>query len=364
MAWFKVDDNFYDHPKVDELSLEAVGLWTLCGTYAARHLTDGFIPHRRVTRLGGDPDTAAELVDAELWEETDGGYTFLNWHDYQPTKNKVESRRETDRDRKRKQRRNKTGQFEESAKSHAVTPSGIPEASQGPSHTASRDSHNTGENQPSDIGVTELDITPDLSGFHASATENKNQKPRNHAEQPKMSEECHTVTPDGHAAASHPESHRPDPTRPDPSPNTLSLHAVNGDNDEKESTPEPKFSQDVTGLADYLADWIVQNGNRKPNVTKTWLQAIDRLIRIDGYTPDEIRQVIDWSQRDEFWQDNILSAGKLRKQFDQLKNRMFKDQNRYSGPAGMAPGSQRALNTLQLGQALQAAHDHERNQLT
>lgn len=106
-----------------------------------------------------------------------------------------------------------------------------------------------------------------------------------------------------------------------------SSHVASDDAGQK-TEPDPEFSEDVKALAQHLADWIIRNGNRKPTVGKTWHQAIDRLIRIDGYEPQNIRQVIDWSQQDEFWQGNILSAPKLRKQFDQLKNRMFQERNR------------------------------------
>lgn len=134
MAWFRVDDNFYDHPKVDELSLDAVGLWLLCGTYVAKQLTDGYIPERRVTRLGGNPGLVQELINAELWVEADGGYEFRNWSDYQPTKADVEARRKADRERQQKRRRNSQGQYISSEQSHAVTPSGLTAESRSESH--------------------------------------------------------------------------------------------------------------------------------------------------------------------------------------------------------------------------------------
>ena len=34
--------------------------------------------------------------------------------------------------------------------------------------------------------------------------------------------------------------------------------------------------------------------------------------------------MIEWCQTDEFWQDNILSTAKLRKQYDQLVLKMNK----------------------------------------
>ena len=105
MAWFKVDDNFYDHPKVDSLTLEAVGVWLLCGTYAARHLTDGHIATRRAYRMGATEDTISELIDAGLWVETTDGYQFHGWDMYQPTRAAVEAERAKARERQQKRRR-------------------------------------------------------------------------------------------------------------------------------------------------------------------------------------------------------------------------------------------------------------------
>jgi hypothetical protein len=41
----------------------------------------------------------------------------------------------------------------------------------------------------------------------------------------------------------------------------------------------------------------------------------------DGWSPERIETIIRWSQANEFWQSNILSMPKLRKQFDQLRMR-------------------------------------------
>jgi len=56
---------------------------------------------------------------------------------------------------------------------------------------------------------------------------------------------------------------------------------------------------------------------KQPNLIK-WTEHIDKLIRIDKRTVDEIEQVINWSQENEFWKNNILSTEKLRKQFSTL----------------------------------------------
>ena len=106
MTWFKIDDSLYDHPKVEHLSLAAVGLWTLAGTYCARQLTDGVISHKRVGMLGGTDSLVAELVGAGLWVAVEEGYEFHDWTAYQPTRQEVEAKREGARERQRKHRRN------------------------------------------------------------------------------------------------------------------------------------------------------------------------------------------------------------------------------------------------------------------
>ena len=112
MTWVKLDDGFYDHPKVEGLSLAAVGLWTLCASYAGKHLSDGFVSDTRVQRLGGTDVLAGELIDAGLWDPVDDGIQFHDWAKYQFTRAAVEEKRASDRERQRRRRRDKdTGQY-------------------------------------------------------------------------------------------------------------------------------------------------------------------------------------------------------------------------------------------------------------
>jgi len=60
---------------------------------------------------------------------------------------------------------------------------------------------------------------------------------------------------------------------------------------------------------------------KKPNFQE-WAVHIDRAIRFDKRTPEEIERVIKWTQQDDFEMSNILSTQKLRKRFDQLFLRM------------------------------------------
>jgi hypothetical protein len=99
MPWFKVDDTFSDHPKVDELSLSAVGLWTLSGSWSARNLTNGYVTPARVRKFGGTNAEVTELVTAGLWREDGEGWSFNSWDEYQPTKESVEQERAAARKR-------------------------------------------------------------------------------------------------------------------------------------------------------------------------------------------------------------------------------------------------------------------------
>jgi len=49
-----------------------------------------------------------------------------------------------------------------------------------------------------------------------------------------------------------------------------------------------------------------------------WAAHIDYMIRLDQRTVRDIEMVIEFSLKDSFWKQNILSTEKLRKQFDKL----------------------------------------------
>ena len=70
---------------------------------------------------------------------------------------------------------------------------------------------------------------------------------------------------------------------------------------------------------------LINNPKAKTPDIKKWAADIEKLIRIDKHPPDIIEAVIEWCQVDTFWMCNILSAEKLRKQFDQLYLKMNAD---------------------------------------
>lgn len=95
-------------------------------------------------------------------------------------------------------------------------------------------------------------------------------------------------------------------------------------------------------------------GFNQPNIQK-WAGYVDRLIRIDKKTPVEIEQVIEWCQHDLFWQNNILSTDKLRKQYDALNTKRLSGGNGNAGTTtsfrdkrnpGLSPEQEREADAI------------------
>ena len=117
---FKVDDGFYDHPKIRSIPRGtprkgAVALWAFAGSWCARYLTDGLLPAHQVPELGASTREAEWLVAALLWHTAghdcekcppvpSGHYLFHDWPQCNDLKTDVEKRRNKSRERMRKMR--------------------------------------------------------------------------------------------------------------------------------------------------------------------------------------------------------------------------------------------------------------------
>ena len=94
MTWFKVDDSFHSHPKSAAVSLAAIGLWTVAGSWCGTHLTDGFVPAHMIPILArGETKLADELVVAGLWTKSRKGFQFHEWSERNPEANDVKALR-------------------------------------------------------------------------------------------------------------------------------------------------------------------------------------------------------------------------------------------------------------------------------
>jgi hypothetical protein len=107
MSWARLDDGFDDHPKVmslleDDNGAAAIGLWTLCLTWAHRNTrkrgkTPGDIPAHLPRRYLGPAGSmlAALLVKEELWESLgEEGWHIHDFDQYLPSEEKSRAARE------------------------------------------------------------------------------------------------------------------------------------------------------------------------------------------------------------------------------------------------------------------------------
>ena len=109
------------------------------------------------------------------------------------------------------------------------------------------------------------------------------------------------------------------------------------------SSPSEKEAclQAVKPLAELLARRILENNPKseltrdqiRENRIRTWGIEFERMVRLDEWTVQEIQQLIEFSQSDQFWRTNILSAGKLREKRDQLKLKMEQQGDQHGTPS-------------------------------
>ena len=75
-------------------------------------------------------------------------------------------------------------------------------------------------------------------------------------------------------------------------------------------------------LAKFLENNITENNPKFPkseSQRQRWAKDFDLMIRRDKIDADDIAEVIEWCQKDNFWRSNILSGKKLREKYQQLR---------------------------------------------
>jgi hypothetical protein len=97
MPWVKLDDSWYDSPKFIGLEPASIGVWVMCLTYCARHLTDGYFSHQTLLHICPlyEPASIEDLVSRGLLDETNDGWFIHDYLDFQPSAAKVRAERET-----------------------------------------------------------------------------------------------------------------------------------------------------------------------------------------------------------------------------------------------------------------------------
>lgn len=82
MAWAKVDDGWWCHPKVMGVSLTARGLWVSALSWSCAQRRD-VVPATFLAMVGGSNDEAKELAAAGLWVADEAGWRIHDWAEYQ-----------------------------------------------------------------------------------------------------------------------------------------------------------------------------------------------------------------------------------------------------------------------------------------
>ena len=95
-------------------------------------------------------------------------------------------------------------------------------------------------------------------------------------------------------------------------------------------------------LARLLFDEMRKNNDeaKEPNLNN-WADDIRKMIELDGRKEDQVRNMIHWSQSNEFWKGVILSSKKLRDKYDQMRvqaNQSYKNKSDASNNESNAYG--------------------------
>lgn len=113
MPWYRLENDYYEHPKIVNAGPLAELLFVRSIAYAHKHQTDGFVPRSIAYRLAGDiagryneqpGNLVAGLVQSSLWIPREGegvldGWDIHDYLEYQESKQEIEDRRAKTRDR-------------------------------------------------------------------------------------------------------------------------------------------------------------------------------------------------------------------------------------------------------------------------
>ena len=89
--------------------------------------------------------------------------------------------------------------------------------------------------------------------------------------------------------------------------------------------PSSVFMSEAVELCELLAHEIEANGSRKPKITPRWIQDMEKILRLDDRSFQQVSSAILWCQSNSFWKANILSPAKLRDKYDQLRLQASRD---------------------------------------
>lgn len=128
----------------------------------------------------------------------------------------------------------------------------------------------------------------------------------------------------------------------EPLPNRYTEKEIEKEIDKENNVQEKprsnyKFEQHHMQLAELLAKKIKENNpNAKEPNYDSWANTFRLMMErpTEKREGKEIQDIIIWSQQDSFWYKNILSADKIRKQYDRLLLQMKDEKNNPKSSGG------------------------------
>lgn len=273
MAWVRISDDFYDHPKFDAAGALGIALWVAGLAWCNRNLTDGQIPRRVALRLL-DYEDAAEAVRA-----ADGRNGVTNAPDNSDVTSSV-ARFVADR-------LVKSGLWVEEETGYRV--------------------HDYLDYQKS---ATQITAARDKNAARQAAFRDRRKQP---SSPPESDASRNGVTNDDVTGA------------PNPNPK------------ERTTSSQSETRSDVEEICKHLADRVEANGSKRPAITDSWRREARLLLDLDGRTVDQVAKAIDWCQDDAFWRANVRSMPKLRKQYDTLRLKAVAERERLAAEAARQP---------------------------
>jgi hypothetical protein len=87
-----------------------------------------------------------------------------------------------------------------------------------------------------------------------------------------------------------------------------------------EASEKKNPSEEGSRFVDWFLRLLVETESPEPKLTPAiraiWATCYDRMIRIDGRTKEQVKEVCRWARSDSFWRSNFLSPVKLRDKKD------------------------------------------------
>lgn len=285
MEWFELHARLPNHHKIPDLAdalgvsqAQAVGhlvmLWCWCFNYVKDGNLTGIKPRAIARSCGwaGEPEAFLEGLVEAGWVDRDAGELFV--HDWQDYGGKRLKQGAAHAERMRENRS---------------------KGERGSGHVPSRKAH---------VSVTcdERARTCMATGHEITGQDTTAQDKQEGAPAPSRAEEARGDRP------KKPRMNR---------------------REREQAKAREEFSPEVGALVDRLSGHVEAFTGEAPEVTGDWFVEMDRLLRLDKRSPEDVAATIDYAFTNanarRFWPPNVLKPAKLRKNWETLRGQAIRD---------------------------------------